>query len=86
MRAFIVGELANTTAFPTKGTHMGASPKLSAVAIACASAFSAPVWASGTAITIYSTLRPGAVPPELSPDAGERGQAELVERRRVLTA
>lgn len=52
---------------------MGASPKLSAVAIACASAFSAPVWASGTAITIYSTLRPGAVPPELYREGG-RGQ------------
>ena len=52
---------------------MRTSPKLSALAIACASAFPTAVWANGTAITIYSTLRPGAVGPELYRE-GNRGQ------------
>jgi hypothetical protein len=52
---------------------MRTSPKLSALAIACASAFPTAAWANGTAITIYSTLRPGAVGPELYRE-GNRGQ------------
>ncbi|MGQ0522510.1 MAG: DUF4139 domain-containing protein [Betaproteobacteria bacterium] len=56
---------------------MHASPgKLSILALAAASAMSASCWASsgsGTALTIYSTLRPGAVPPELLREGG-RGQ------------
>ncbi|MCI3952334.1 MAG: hypothetical protein K0R53_1832 [Burkholderiales bacterium] len=47
---------------------------LSSVAMAVASALSASCWAaadsSGTAVTIYSTLRPGAVPPELYRNGG----------------
>jgi hypothetical protein len=49
---------------------------LSALVLAVASAMSASCWASsgsGTALTIYSTLRPGAVPPELLREGG-RGQ------------
>ncbi|HJQ63980.1 MAG TPA: hypothetical protein VJ834_14080 [Burkholderiales bacterium] len=47
---------------------------LSSAAMAVASALSASCWAaadtSGTAVTIYSTLRPGAVPPELYRNGG----------------
>ena len=56
-----------------------ATRKRSTAAIVMASALSAavPVAAgetSGTALTIYSTLQPGAVPPELYRDGG-RGPA-----------
>jgi hypothetical protein len=59
---------------------LASTRRRSLVAIAVASAFSLPVPAAGageaggTALTIYSTLRPGAVPPELYRDGG-RGQS-----------
>lgn len=53
--------------------RLSAAP-LSSAAMAVASALSASCWAaadtSGTAVTIYSTLRPGAVPPELYRNGG----------------